>query len=222
MSVVVCLLTCATPVRRSELLNGLWVCGVRQYPDIGTFWDKYTNSLKAQYDVWGKTTVLSYVTGLIRRYKPEVIATHDVDGEYGHGAHRVCADACLQCVKQAADPGKYKASASTWGVWQPKKLYIHMYKQNQIEFDWDAPLTCFDHLTGYAVAENAYAKHASQTGKGYKVNGKRIPFIVEPRDSQYSCYLFGLAYTAVGPDINKNDPFENIDPSTLTNWKEEQ
>ena len=159
MKVAVCYMTCNTPGRRSELLNGLWYCGVRNYPDIGTFWDKYSLKLRTQYDVWGKSKVLGYVTGLIRRYKPEVIATHDVNGEYGHGAHRVCADACLQCVTLAADPGKYKSSAETWGVWQPKKLYIHMYKDHQAEFDWDIPLASQEGKTGVHAADRIVRQH---------------------------------------------------------------
>ena len=209
MKVVVCYLTCNYPSRRSELLNGLWYCGVRNYPDIGSFWDKYSLKLNTQYAAWGKATVLSYVTNLIRRYKPEVIATQDVNGEYGHGAHRVCADACLQCVTLAADASKYKPSAQQWGVWQPKKLYIHMYRKNQVEFDWDIPLASQGGMTGYETAVEAYKLYVSQQQPQYKV---------EPRDSAKSCYLFGLAYTAVGPDTG-NDPFENIDPKTLTNWQ---
>ena len=212
MKVAVCYMTCNYPSRRSELLNGLWYCGVRNYPDIGTFWDKYSLKLKQQYDVWGKATVLSYVTGLIRRYKPEVIATHDVNGEYGHGAHRVCADACLQCMKLAANPSKYKNSVKAWGVWQPKKLYIHMYDKNPVEFDWDVPLSSHGGMTGYETAVEAYKLYVSQQQPQYRV---------EPRDSTKSCYRFGLAFTEVGPDETKNDPFEHIDPSSLTTWKPE-
>ena len=207
MKVVVCYLTCNTPGRRSELLNGLWYCGVRDYPDIGTFWDKYTLKLKQQYDVWGKSTVLSYVTGLLRRYKPEVIATQDVNGEYGHGAHRVCADALLQCVKLSADPNKYKNSAKTWGIWQPKKLYIHMYQENPVEFDWDRPLASQGGMTGYETAVEAYKLYVSQQQPQYRV---------EPRDSEKSCYAFGLAFSTVGADEAKNDPFEHIPPEDLT------
>ncbi len=208
MSVVVCYLTCNTPGRRSELLNGLWYCGVRQYPDIGNFWDKYSLKLKTQYEVWGKSKVLGYVTGLIRRYKPEVIATQDVNGEYGHGAHRVCADACLQCVTLAANPDKYTASVKTWGVWQPKKLYIHMYQDNPVEFNWDVPLASQGGKTGFETAVEAYKLYASQQQPQYRV---------EPRDSVKSCYRFGLAFTTVGPDERGDDPFEHIDPASLSN-----
>ena len=88
-----------------------------------------------------------------------------------------------------------------------------MYKQNQAEFDWDVPLQSQEGRTGFETAVEAYKLYVSQQQPQYRV---------EPRDSEKSCYLFGLAYSTVGPDINKNDPFENIDPSTLTNWKEEQ
>ncbi|MBQ8082145.1 MAG: PIG-L family deacetylase [Clostridia bacterium] len=201
MNVVVCYLTCGTPGRRSELLNGLWYCGVRNYPDIGDFWDKYSLKLKTQYDIWGKTKVLKYVTALIRRYQPEVIATQDVNGEYGHGAHRVCADACLQCVTLAADESKYTESVKQYGVWQPKKLYIHMYKDNQVEFDWDIPLNSQGGKTGFETAVEAYKLYVSQQQPQYRV---------EPRDSVKSCYLFGLAFSTVGPDVVKEDMFENI------------
>ena len=204
LDVVVCYLTCGTPGRRSELLNGLWYCGVRTYPDIGTFWDKITYKLDKQYKVWGQNTVWKYVTALLRRYKPEVVATHDVNGEYGHGAHRVCADACLHCVAAAADESKYKDSLKTYGAWQVKKLYIHMYPQNQVEFDWDVPLESQGGKTGFETAVEAYKLYVSQQQPQYQV---------EPRDSVKSCYLFGLAYTAVGPDTDKKDLFENVFPA---------
>ena len=39
MKVQVAYLTCSNSMRREELLNGLWYCGVRNYPDIGEFED---------------------------------------------------------------------------------------------------------------------------------------------------------------------------------------
>ena len=211
-NVVVCYMTCGTPGRRSELLNGLWYCGVRTYPDIGTFWDKYHQRLDRQYNTWGQNTVWKYITALFRRYKPEVVATHDVNGEYGHGAHRVCADACLHCVTAAADASKYKDSAKTYGAWQVKKLYIHLSPENQTEFDWDVPLSSQGGKTGFETAVEAYKLYVSQQKSGQKneATGEFEYFNVEPRDSDISSYRFGLAYTAVGPDTGKKDLFENI------------
>ena len=78
--------------------------------------------------------------------------------------------------------------------------------------DWDQPLSALAGRTGYQTAVDAYDWHVSQHDQGQKnpKTGKFEPFTVEPRDSDYSCYRFGLAYSAVGPDTEKNDFFENI------------
>jgi LmbE family N-acetylglucosaminyl deacetylase len=211
-NVMVAYMTCNTIERRSELLNGLWACGVRIYPDIGDFYDKYTSKLDVCYAIWGKTTVMQYVTSLIRRYKPSVILSHDINGEYGHGAHRLCADAVSQCIGFAADPEKYRDSVKSYGIWQVKKLYLHLYAQNAITMNWDNPLTAFSGLTGYEVAVKAYQEHVSQLNAAQKnkATGKYEKFIVEPQDQPYSSYRFGLVFSAVGPDIYKDDFLENI------------
>lgn len=212
LDVAVCYLTCNTPGRRSELLNGLWYCGIRNYPDIGNFWDKYSLTLNKLYKTWGQNTVYKYVTALLRRYRPEVVATQDVNGEYGHAAHMVCADALLHCVTTAADPSLYPDSLHTYGAWQVKKLYIHLYPENRTEFDWYVPLESKGGKTGYETAAEAYKLYVSQ-----QKAGQRNPdtnefeyFIVEPRGSEMSSYLFGLAYTTVGPDELGQDLFEHV------------
>ncbi len=217
LSVVVAYLTCGTnskgtEMRRSELLNGLWEMGVRTYPVFGGFWDAYSTKLEKAYDNWGKANINKWMVSLLRQYKPEVVVTHDVNGEYGHGAHRVCADAMQKCISYAADATKYTDSAKAFGTWEVKKLYLHLYKQNALEMDWDQPLSAFDGRTGFEVAEAAYQLHVSQKDAAQKnpETGKYEKFVVEPRSSKYSCYRFGLAYTTVGADVLKNDFFENV------------
>lgn len=198
--------------RRSELLNGLWEMGVRNYPVVNSFDDLYSSKLQKGYEVWGKTKTYQFITQMYRQYKPEVVVTHDVNGEYGHGAHRVCADAAQHCIASAADAGVYANSAAQYGAWQVKKLYLHLYKENVIEMDWDQPLSTLQGRTGYETALDAYTWHVSQHEAGQKnpKTGKFEVFTVEPRASDYSCYRFGLAYSAVGPDTEKTDFFENI------------
>ena len=198
--------------RRSELLNGLWEMGLKYYPEIYDFWDKYSKNLESGYEAVGKKKVQETMVELLRRYKPEVVVTHDVNGEYGHGIHRVCADVMMHCIPSAAEAANYAASAQQYGAWQVKKLYLHMYNQNVIEMDWDQPLSAFGGRTGYQVAEDAYQWHVSQHEAGQKNpdTGKFEYFIVEPRESKYSCYRYGLAYSTVGYDVNGNDFFENI------------
>lgn len=212
MDVVVAYMTCGVMERRSELLNGLWTMGVRTYPVIGDFWDKYSTKLTTAYDAWGKSATNKFIVGLLRQFKPEVVLTHDVNGEYGHGAHRVCADAMKNCIVTAANASKYTDSAKQYGTWEVKKLYLHLAKENAIEMDWDQPLFAFGGKTGYEMAVEAYGWHFSQheAGQKNKETGEFEYFIVEPRESDYSCYRFGLVHSTVGLDVEKNDFFENI------------
>lgn len=212
MNVVVAYMTCNLMERRSELLNGLWEAGIKTYPVIEDFWDKFTTKLDKGYEAWGKAATNKFIVGLLRQYKPEVVVTHDVNGEYGHGAHRVCADAMKNAVVTAAKADKYTDSAKAYGTWEVKKLYLHLYPENQIEMDWDQPLSAFGGRTGFEVAQDAYAWHFSQHDQGQKnkETGEYEYFVVEPRESDYSCYRFGLAHTTVGLDVEKNDFFENI------------
>ncbi len=206
--VLVVYMTCGTYERRSELLDGLWFAGIRNYPVIGSFWDKYSKKLDTTYKNWdGKAKVDRYLIQLFRTYQPEVVVTHDVKGEYGHGAHQVCADAALRCFTRAAEQDVYPELGEAWQV---KKLYLHLYREGSMEMDWDQELKTFDGMTGFQVAKEMYTKHVSQKDMGQKVNGVHVKFVVEPRESDYSCYRFGLAMSTVGEDLEKNDFFENI------------
>ena len=209
--VVVAYATCGTAQRRSELLNGLWEMGVRTYPVIGDFYDKYSTKPDKGYEIWGKKKFNAFLVELLRKYQPDVVVTHDVNGEYGHGAHRVCADAMKNCVAYAADPEAF-ADSAVYGAWQVKKLYLHLYGENAIEMDWDQPLPAFGGKTAYEVALDGYNWHVSQHEAGQKnpATGKFEYFTVEPRDSANTCYRFGLCFSAVGADVNGGDLFENI------------
>ncbi len=201
---VAAVLSCPSYIRRSELLNSLWTCGLRSYPVIGTFSDRHSLKLETAYRHFSKSKIDAFIMGLLREYRPKVMVTHDIHGEYGHGMHRICADAALRCVPLAADPTKHERSAAAFGPWQVQKLYLHLYPENPIVMDWDQPLAAFDGRTGFEVAQEGYQAHRSQH--------RYAQFSVEPRDSATSSYHFGLAYSTVGPDIAANDFFEHLDP----------
>ena len=202
MDVVACTISSASRTRRSELLNSLWAMGMRNYPVFGTFQDKYSTRLTTAYKFFGETTVKRFVVELFRAYRPKVVVTHDLAGEYGHGMHQMCADASLYAFDAAANPEKFTESAKQYGPWQVSKLYLHLYPDNPVEMDWDKPLTAFSGQTGFQMAQEGYSKHVSQQ--------RYEQFMVEPRGSAQSSYRFGLAKTAVGPDVNKDDFLENI------------
>lgn len=200
LRVQVAYLVPSTPLRRLELLDGLWTCGVKSYPLFGGMRDARSGTLKGQYKLWGKNRVLTTVVEMLRQVKPEVLITQDVNGEYGHGAHRVCADVCQLAVTKAADSASCKASAKEYGVWQVKKLYIHLYGDDPLRMNWREPLSAFGGKDSYTVACEALACHASQVKHGWAME--------EGGDMDNS--LFGLCYSTVGSDVEKNDLMENI------------
>lgn len=202
MQVQVCHLVPATPYRKLELLDCLWLSGVRNYPDLGDFRDIYKISLREMYKqtTWSEKRVLRHVTGLLRKYRPEVVVTHDINGEYGHGAHKVCADALQKCVALAADPTYESDQVAAWGTWQIKKLYLHLYPENVVDMDWRVPLSAFGGKTAFDIAEAGFACHISQQKTKYAVEDW----------GPYDNSLFGLAFSTVGEDTEKNDFFENI------------
>jgi LmbE family N-acetylglucosaminyl deacetylase len=189
-------------IRKSELLDGLWHCGVRDYPEMGTAKDYYQLSMRKIYSLWHESQLKIRITRLIRKYKPDVLVTHDMRGEYGHGAHMAAADISKICLLHAQESTYDPQSAKMYGTWQIQKMYLHLYRENQMHVDWQKPLSSFHGLTAIQVAGEAFKMHISQQNDRHSM-----------QDSvQYDCSLFGLYFSAVGPDVRKNDFFENLPP----------
>jgi LmbE family N-acetylglucosaminyl deacetylase len=198
------------PYRRHEQLNGLWTMGIDHYPQLGEFEDLYSESLDgamAQQDI---DEVTEYVVRTVRRFKPQVLISHDFDGEYGHGQHMLLAEATARALKVTADSNEYTDSAGKYGTWDVPKAYFHLYGENEIELDARIPLNSFGGKTCLEVAAEAYKKHESQqwmwfyVSDGYDEEGN-------PTDYECSCTKYGLYKTAVGNDTG-NDLMENIIP----------
>jgi LmbE family N-acetylglucosaminyl deacetylase len=186
--------------RKSELLNGLWLCGVRDYPEMGTMMDHYSLILRNLYKQWNEKELANRITRLIRQYRPDVLVTHDIKGEYGHAAHKASADICKKSLLLAQDPAYDSQSAKKLGVWQIPKMYLHLYPEHQISMDWRKPLSAFSGKTAFEMADAAFRLHISQQKDVYTMEKVSI----------YDNSLFGLYFSAVGPDVAKNDFFENL------------
>ncbi len=190
------------PYRPHELLNGLWTVGVRAYPVMGPFPDVYATlaSVEAAEAEFGYDNVLDFQVQMIRRFKPEVIVAHDLNGEYGHGAHILNARTLLAALEVSNDASVSPDSAAEYGVWDVPKTYLHLYPEGQMTVDWNIPLAKFGGRTALDMAKEGFACHVSQ--QDY--------FSVEDF-GPYDCRVFGLARSTVGPDVKQNDFFENID-----------
>ena len=195
-----------TRIRRTEGLNGAWIMGLRTYPLMAGLPDipiKYREEKKK--DFLPEDVTLTLVRYL-RRMKPEVVITHDDNGEYGHWQHVIVAAAARAAMESAADPDYDPESAAQYGVWQVKKLYLHLAEENPIFISAYEPLAAFDGRTGLQVAQEAYQCHQSQ----------RLWYHICDNQNECSLEKFGLVFTAVGNDSGVNDMFENIDPASLS------
>ena len=218
-NVVVAYLSWSNTTRRSEALNGLWHMGIRNYPVFGGFRDAYSRDLKDAYDnikkgKQGKQMVQGWVTELYRKYRPEAVVTQDLDGEYGHGQHKMVADAACECYDLAARSDAFEESAALYGTWQVKKLYVHLYGDEDVQtrFDWNQPLASMGGKTGIELAAEAYALHVTQKNAGAKVKGKHFYFSVEDScGGRYPNTCFGLYRSEVGPDETHTDFLEHIE-----------
>lgn len=198
--VTVCYMTCANGLRRSEMLNALWIAGVRNYPEIGAFRDRTAPGMKGSLKMWGgEDKVEGFIAGLFRKLKPEVVVTHDLAGEYGHLAHIITAKMAVKALDSAADGSRFSESRDKYGTWAVPKMYIHLLKDSPITMQWDTPITTREGKTAMEVGDLAFKAYVSQQRN----------FALQP-DGPHSPKYFGLYRSLVGPDIEKNDFFESI------------
>ncbi len=205
------------PGRRHELLDGLWTVGIRNYPVISDYLDKYSTTYEGaltNLEAQGYTEddVIAYQTMLLRRFKPLVAIGHDLKGEYGHGQHMLNAGTLIKAVELAADENAYPDSVLTCGTWNTPKLYLHLYEENQIILNWDTPLESFNGKTAFNVSQEGFNCHSSQHNTWFNtwLNGSNGTNTTAANIKQHSPCQFGLYRSTVGEDINKNDFFENI------------
>lgn len=211
-------------VRPHEQLDGLWAVGIRNYPVMSKLPDLYGES-KNRQEAFEKTCAVyeaagfsyedfeGYITECLRRFRPLVVVSHDLDGEYGHGAHVVSAAALTEAISAAADGNRYPESAQAYGVWQVEKTYLHLYEENAIVMDWDTPLESLGGRTAFQVSQEGFGCHVSQHWTWfykwmYGTEGN--PITKASQITRYSPCLYGLYDTQVGADVAGGDFFEHI------------
>ena len=186
--------------RHSEALNGLWHSGQRTLPVIFHIPEKDLEKNRYRFE--------ERITREIRRFQPEVVITHDIDGEYGNPGHVLVSRNCREACEAAADGSKFPESAQAYGTWQVKKVYVHLYDQNQIVMDFDSPLTAFGGKTAFELAQEAYTYHKSQRGD----------WLNQLKSNKYDCRKYGLYFTTVGEDVQKKDFLENIPAECISDY----
>ncbi|MFA5052569.1 MAG: PIG-L family deacetylase [Parcubacteria group bacterium] len=198
-SVVVVFMTPCSTSRKKEAEAALWAVGVRQKPVFGPFADHWFEKLADAKKSWPKEKVEAYLVEQVRIYTSSIIVSQDVKGEYGHKAHIWMVEEVQKIFNLAGDPKAYPESAEKYGVWNPLKLYLHLFKENKITLDVKTPLAMYDGKTAFEVAKMGYSYHRSQV----KINHHRVG--EKPIDQ------FGLAQSKVGFSTLTGDMFESVD-----------
>ena len=207
-----------TQKRVHEMLDGLWAVGCTTYPVFGTFADFLKDSLEETYAEFRrlgttKEDIVEFCVEQLRRFKPQVVVGHDFAGEYEHGQHMVYADCLADALELAKDPAELPELAAKYGTWDTPKAYFHLYQENAITMDWDTPMEELDGMTPFQVTQKlGYPCHASQQYTWFTgwINGKYGQITKASEIATHSPCQFGLYRTTVGPDVKKNDFFENI------------
>ena len=199
------------PFRRNELLNGLWVSGLRHYPVLGDYEDTGADEALPieRYAELGISygDMLARQVRLYRRFKPQVVICHDQNGEYGHGAHKLYWKLSTEAVEVSGDSSFDSESATRYGVWIPSKVYVHLREERSVTIDLDEPLRSFGYKTGYELAQKAFACHESQYDyfAWYFWGAPTADKL-----AQYSSREYGLFYSAVGDDVSGKSFFDNL------------
>lgn len=204
-------------IKNHELLNGLWEAGVQNYPIISDFPYVYSttennaaNALKN--NGFTLEDVYEFQTEAIRRFKPLVVIGQDLNGENTKVGQRILfANALTKAIDYSSNSEMFPESSKQYGLWTPKKVYIHLYDEKQITLNWDTTSDTLGGLSPFQVSQKAFKYHNSliHSATSNWLNGNNnITKASEITDS--SPMLFGLYYTSVGNDVNKGDFFENL------------
>lgn len=195
-----------TASRTHELLDGLWHCGLKNYPIISPLPDGYSESIEGaekylQGQGFEHANILNLQRIFLNRYKPKVAILHDFKGEYGHGAHMLNTATFVEAVENPTN-----------GLYLPEKIYVHLYKENPLVLDIDTPLESFDGKTAFQVSQEAFGYHKSQHWTWfYKwLYGKNGNITKASQIKSYNPANYGLYYSSVGEDTGTNDMLENV------------
>ena len=212
------------PLRENELRNACWTYGMRYEPIFGRFKDvsqstpnPYTNTIDLTWDFWanwsqqsngsdveaGKLKAANYIAEQIRRYQPEIIITHDLNGEYGHDSHKATARATTNAFFIAADPSATATNLIGLPPWQAKKLYLHLYPTNQFFHQyWESPVSFLNNQSARQLVDAGLTNHVSQTigGPGGQTRVATSVYRFGEIYDAYPSEWWGLFATTVGPD----------------------
>ena len=178
-----------------------------KYPPLFLGFQDIPDPRRNDYPCWfTEETVTLAIVRLLREYKPLVVFSHGLAGEYGHWQHKIVAAAVGSAVRLCADPAYDAVSVEQFGTWEVKKCYLHQYEQNPLVMDIRTPLASLGGRSALQVAQDAYKLHTSQqSGRHY----------VQSETDHNPMNRFGMIFGTVEAG---SDVFDNVDPALLSSY----
>lgn len=208
--------------RREELERAAWHYGVRHQPINFGYSDTNSNVANEWEPVEGKYGVVKRLATEIRRYKPDVLLTHDFNGEYGHEAHQVTASALTEAYDVAADP---LVDLEGLAPWQAQKIYIHLYNSpggsaavpsptvspnGYMYHSWEETFAELGGKSSREIANEALLCHQDAIAVWPDLEVSTRAKTGETVFDGFHSEDWGLFATEVGPDTVDSDFFQNV------------
>ncbi len=206
------------PDRHNERRNGLWAVGVTNTLDSSGWLDQYSETLDwalsnlAASDGIGMDEVVEWFRQTILKYRPKVIVSHDVNGEYGHGQHMLITEGLRRCLDKYSSEFPFL-----------EKVYLHLWDENKISLDViDERRAELNGLSAFQITQKfGFPEHVSQHQwwfydwlyYGNTYEQARVDANGITKASQiisYSPLQYGLIYGDASLDQHKNDFFEGL------------
>ena len=206
------------PGRYAERENGLWAVGITNELESSGWLDYYSESFDegmanfSWSDGLTEDAIIEWFRQTIIKYKPKVIVTHDIDGEYGHGQHIVTSNCLKKCIEKYSSEFPFL-----------EKAYLHLWNENTISLDViDQRYAELNGLTPFQITQKfGFPEHESQHqwwfygwlyyGNTYEQAPTDPNGITKASQIQsYSPLKWGMIYGDPALDVHKNDFFEGL------------
>ncbi|MEG1755512.1 MAG: phosphodiester glycosidase family protein [Clostridia bacterium] len=205
MTCAVAFLSHKNRLSQQDAITALRFCGVDTAPIFGGFpYRIYTESNAIDDElrgIWDAGEVETALVRYLRQYRPEVLVTHNSNGEEGEGLCKLTSRLVQKAVDSAASSSFDLASEQQYGVWQVKKVYCHESSADAVHLDTDVALAPLGSTTAAEIANQAY--------NAYTFTGIYHRTIVPEA-------VYTLTASTVGRDVACDDLFEHVDTAVLT------
>lgn len=193
---------------RAQAADHLARLGVDAAPIFLGFDNVYGETLADAERLWSHAALTEALTAAIRELRPAIVVTHDVQGEYGNGQHRMVSDCVLTAVQSSGLDTFAADSAAAFGTHTVQRLYRHLSKDetaHTVTIDARRPLIALNGATALETDTALFLDYPAHMHLG------RLP-----ADTGHMQPFYTLTYAAESaPAPTDNHLFSALDGAAL-------